>query len=95
MIDLSSVEQRFPVDYPPDSGEFVGRVDLARIAGEAGYAAISGYFCDNLVYHKNVTDGLYVRSHEKRVEIAVAKAVRRIRYDASLILELPNAIDLL
>lgn len=89
------VAQTIEVDYPPQSGEAVGRVDISRLAFTAGYAAVTGYLGDKGIYHKEVKDRLLsLRSHEERVQRVAEKAANRVRYDASLVFELPSPVDL-
>lgn len=92
---IPHVAQSIEIDYPPESGEIVGRVDIERLAFNAGYAAVTGYLGDRGVYHKEITERtLSFRSHEERVQRVAERAARRIRYGASLMFDLPEPLDL-
>ena len=96
MLLFPHVAKSIEVDYPPESGDVVGRVDISRLAFNAGYAAVSGYLGDKGVYYKQVEDRLLsFRPHEERVQRVVEKATRRIRYNASLVYDLPTPTELI
>jgi hypothetical protein len=82
------------VDFPPGSGEVVGRVDVKKLASISNYRHVVGYLGNRLIFSRNMSGGLPFRSLEKRLDSTVTRAERQVRYAAKLALDIPTASDL-
>ena len=81
-------DHEFTVDYTPGSGEIVGSVKIEKYIGGT---AVTGTLLDRGIYRKVVSNA-YPLEYQ-RIKFATNRAERAVRFNASLLFDLPSPTE--